>query len=237
MGAYRASTILAAITGREVYPREQRIAFQEFGVPERDAGESELVHHEPSPVGDIELRPVDPDADAALLHRWVTDPKAVFWMMQEASVADVRREFKTIAAADGHEAFLGSVDREPRFLVERYDPGRSELAKHRRFGAGDVGMHVLVAPTDRPVPGFTAAVMAETMRFCFADPAVERVVVEPDARNDRIAALNAAAGFVVEEQLDLHDKTAVLSTCTRDQFAASRLGSRDHQTALKEASS
>jgi len=33
MGAYRASTILAAVAGREVYHREQRIAFQEFGVP------------------------------------------------------------------------------------------------------------------------------------------------------------------------------------------------------------
>jgi lysine N6-hydroxylase len=33
MGAYRAATILAAVTGREPYEREQRIAFQEFGVP------------------------------------------------------------------------------------------------------------------------------------------------------------------------------------------------------------
>src|SRR5690606_32210175 len=29
-GAWRSSTILAAVCGREVYPREQRIAFQEF---------------------------------------------------------------------------------------------------------------------------------------------------------------------------------------------------------------
>ncbi len=32
-GAWRSSAILAAVCGREVYPREQRIAFQEFGVP------------------------------------------------------------------------------------------------------------------------------------------------------------------------------------------------------------
>ncbi|WP_262852504.1 lysine N(6)-hydroxylase/L-ornithine N(5)-oxygenase family protein [Mumia quercus] len=32
-GPWRSSTILAAITGREVYPIERRIAFQEFGVP------------------------------------------------------------------------------------------------------------------------------------------------------------------------------------------------------------
>jgi lysine N6-hydroxylase len=33
-GAWRNSSILASITGREVYPIERRIAFQEFGVPQ-----------------------------------------------------------------------------------------------------------------------------------------------------------------------------------------------------------
>ena len=33
MGAYRNSVIIAAMLGREVYPVEKRIAFQEFGVP------------------------------------------------------------------------------------------------------------------------------------------------------------------------------------------------------------
>ena len=62
------------------------------------------------------------------------------------------------------------------------------------------------------------------MRFCFEDPAVDRVVVEPDERNTKIARLNADAGFVVERLVDLRAKTAVLSTCTRAQFEASRLG-------------
>ena len=35
MGAYRNSVIIAAMTGREVYPIEKRIAVQEFGVPDR----------------------------------------------------------------------------------------------------------------------------------------------------------------------------------------------------------
>ena len=33
-GAWRSSTILAAVCGRDVYPREERIAFQDFGVPD-----------------------------------------------------------------------------------------------------------------------------------------------------------------------------------------------------------
>jgi lysine N6-hydroxylase len=35
MGAFRNSVILASMLGREIYPVEKRIAFQEFGVPDR----------------------------------------------------------------------------------------------------------------------------------------------------------------------------------------------------------
>jgi hypothetical protein len=172
----------------------------------------------------VTFRPVDVEADASLLHAWVTHPKAEFWMMQDADVTAVAEEYAALEATDGHDAFIGSVAGRAAFLVERYDPARSELAEHAAFGPGDVGMHVLVAPTHTPVPGFTAAVFAATMRFCLAVPGAERIVVEPDERNQAIARLNADAGFVVERLVDLRAKTAVLSTCTRAQFGASRLG-------------
>lgn len=47
-GPWRSSTILAAITGREVYPIERRIAFQEFGVP---AGADPVGTHTGAAVG------------------------------------------------------------------------------------------------------------------------------------------------------------------------------------------
>ncbi|MEO5661804.1 MAG: SidA/IucD/PvdA family monooxygenase [Nocardioides sp.] len=41
MGALRSSTILAGVLGREVHPVEKRIAFQEFGMPDRFRSPSE----------------------------------------------------------------------------------------------------------------------------------------------------------------------------------------------------
>ena len=72
-------------------------------------------------------------------------------------------------------------------------------------------MHVLVAPTDTPVHGFTAPCSRAVMEHCFADPAVRRVVVEPDVRNDRIRGLNAAVGFRVARTITLPTKKAALS--------------------------
>ncbi|TCI99530.1 GNAT family N-acetyltransferase [Aeromicrobium sp. IC_218] len=168
--------------------------------------------------------PVDPDADAALLHAWVTHPRSVYWQMQDATVEDVRTEYARIAADPHHRAFLGHVDGRPALLAEVYDPAHSELAGVYDVLPGDRGMHVLVAPTDTPVHGFTDRAFAAVMRLVLDDPAVARVVVEPDVRNAGIALKNAKAGFVVDRAVELGVKRAALSFCTREQFAASPLG-------------
>src|SRR3546814_4698656 len=143
-------------------------------------------------------------------------------MMSEATPAEVAVEYAAIAANAHHHAWLGRVDGEPAFLAETYDPQHSELAVLPDLRAVDIGMHVLVAPTSCPVSGFTTRVFTAVMEFCFEDPSVARVVVEPGVRNEKVAALNEAAGFVVAREIPLHCKTAALSYCTREAFAASR---------------
>ncbi|GAA2837878.1 GNAT family N-acetyltransferase [Kitasatospora paracochleata] len=171
-------------------------------------------------VGELAVRPLDPDADAALLHGWVTHPKAVFWLMQDASVEQVAAEYRSIVEHPHHDAFLGLHDGRPAFLVERYDPARVELVGLYEARPGDVGMHFLCAPSDRPVHGFTRAVITAVMAFLFTDPAVRRVVVEPDLRNAAVHALNAAVGFEPAGPIAKPEKEALLSFCTREQFAA-----------------
>ena len=174
---------------------------------------------------DLQLRPLVLERDLDVLHAWVTHPRSVYWEMQGAGRDDVAGEYAAIIGSDHHDAFIGLADGRPQFLVERYDPRHGPLAALPEIGEGDVGMHVLVAPTDEPQHGFTHAVMRLVMRFCLADPAVRRVVVEPDARNEAIAALNAAAGFVVLRHVQLPTKTAALSVATRESYFHSDLES------------
>ncbi|MET7738796.1 GNAT family N-acetyltransferase [Streptomyces sp. NPDC005385] len=169
-------------------------------------------------IGTFDIRPLDPVGDAPLLHRWVTHPKAAFWMMQEAKLHDVEREYMAIAASEHHHAYLGLLDGEPVFLLERYDPRYIELVGLYEPEPGDVGMHFLVAPSDTPVHGFTRAVITAVMENLFADPATRRVVVEPDVSNKAVHALNEAVGFVPEREIRKPEKQALLSFCTREQF-------------------
>ncbi|MFE6283288.1 GNAT family N-acetyltransferase [Streptomyces sp. NPDC057877] len=169
-------------------------------------------------IGTLTLRPLDPLKDAELLHSWVTHPKAAFWMMQDARLEDVERAYMEIAADEHHHAHLGLHDGVPAFLMERYDPAHRELVGLYEPLPGDVGMHFLVAPTDRPVHGFTRAVITAVMAHLFEDPATERVVVEPDVSNKAVHALNEAVGFVPEREIEKPEKRALLSFCTREQF-------------------
>lgn len=168
--------------------------------------------------GEYALRHLDVAGDAALLHRWVTSPKAAYWLMADADLAAVVAEYRSITAHPHRDAFLGLYRGEPAFLAERYDPRHVELVGLYEDRHGDVGMHFLTAPTDTPVHGFTRAVITTVMAFLFADPTVRRVVVEPDVRNTAVHALNAVVGFTVVGPIRKPEKTALLSVCTREQF-------------------
>ncbi|MFI8364041.1 GNAT family N-acetyltransferase [Streptomyces sp. NPDC085612] len=171
-------------------------------------------------LGDFAIRPLDPLSDAELLHGWVTHPKASFWMMQDASLPDVEREYMRITAHEHHHAFIGLHRGSPAFLMESYDPRELELVGLYDPEPGDVGMHFLVAPTETPLSGFTRAVITTVMAALFADPRTRRVVVEPDVHNKAVHALNEAVGFVPEREIRKPEKEALLSFCTREQFEA-----------------
>jgi hypothetical protein len=170
------------------------------------------------------FRPLDPLRDAEQLHRWVTHPKAAYWMMQGARLEDVERAYMEVAADPHQQALLGLRDGEPVFLMERYDPAHRELVGLYEPEPGDVGMHFLVPATDTPVHGFTRAVITAVMAHLFEDPATRRVVVEPDVSNTAVHALNELVGFVPHGEIDKPEKRALLSFCTREQFADSRAG-------------
>jgi RimJ/RimL family protein N-acetyltransferase len=172
------------------------------------------------PLGTFALRPADPVADAPLVHRWVTHPKAAFWQLLDATVTEVTKEIEQ------YDSYLGLHNGAPAFFMERYDPAR-ELAGVYPAQPGDVGMHFLVAPTDTPIHGFTRAVIVTVMAALFADPATRRVVVEPDLRNTAVHTLNAYVGFQVLGPVTLPGKRALLSVCTREDYRTAMGGHRD----------
>ncbi|TPW77574.1 GNAT family N-acetyltransferase [Schumannella soli] len=193
----------------------------------------------------ITIAPTDAARDAALVQGWLAHPNSAFWGMGDLDVAQVASYLGEVVAHPDQDSWVGSVDGAPAFLVETYNPARVLLVGLHDAEPGDLGMHILIAPPAASAAdssgsgvrhGFTDAVFAEVVRWCFAERGAERVVVEPDVRNDRILAKNAAAGFRPVGEIDVPEgervKRALLSVATREDFAASRLGAAVGAAAL-----
>ena len=170
-------------------------------------------------IGTLSLRPFDLTEDVPTLHSWVTQPYARYWGLLNSAPADVHAEYQRISQSSHHRAFTGEHDGRPAFLMERYEPSYDAVGKLYDVAPGDIGMHVLVAPPAQRIPGFTGAVFETILDCLFSDPLVDRIVVEPDVRNTKIQALNERMGFRKHSIVDLSDKQAWLSFCTRDQYA------------------
>ncbi|PRB09622.1 IucA/IucC family protein [Microbacterium sp. MYb72] len=183
---------------------------------------------------DITLIPADPRRDAVVLQSWLSDPHSAFWGMTALDAAQVEEYLASVTTAPGQQAWLGLIDGAPAFYAETYDPARVLLTEVHVAAPGDLGMHVLISPPGAVTRhGLTDAVFAAVMTWCFDGLGATRVVVEPDVRNERIRAKNVRAGFqelgevVVDE--GGHLKAAMLSTCTREAFAASALTRLDRE--------
>ena len=166
--------------------------------------------------GCLHLRPFSDQEDAVLIHDWVSRDYAKFWGMQAYSLAQVRAEYKKLQ--EHGWVYLGFYQNEPAFLIEVYNPRLDILAEHYSVQEGDVGMHILLAPAKKPIAQFSWNIFRFVMGFLFSQQDVNRIVVEPDARNEKIHRLNTRAGFVYQTKIQLPHKVAHLAFCTRQQF-------------------
>lgn len=171
-------------------------------------------------IGELAIVPFDIERHAPIAHAWLRSDHARFWGMQSRSAEQIREYFIGLAASSDFDAFIGLHDERLAFLMERYAPAAEAIGKCYDVQPGDVGMHVLVARANKRIPGFTWAVFIQIMDFLFSNPAVERVVVEPDVSNEGIHPINRRAGFVYHRQVELPGKTAWFATCTRQDYAA-----------------
>lgn len=169
-------------------------------------------------LGEISLVALDRQAHISLVHQWVTQEYAAFWGMQGYTQVQVDDFYAELERGTHTKSYMGLVAGTPQFLVEVYDPKQDQVGEHYEVREGDIGMHILIAPTQSPVSGFTQSVFTSVMHFLFSTPEVARVVVEPDHRNHKIHALNKKAGFQHIKRIKMGDKLANLAFCTRAQF-------------------
>lgn len=156
--------------------------------------------------------------DIPTLHRWFQPERASFWLMRDKTEAEVSHIYKCLMDSGHATAYLGWKGGRPAFLAECYDPAHDRIRAFYDVQPGDLGMHIFIGPSDARIPGYTRTVFFALMRFMFEHLGAARIVVEPDADNTRIHAINRAAGFVYDRNVVFPEKIASLAFCTRRDF-------------------
>lgn len=175
------------------------------------------VYQEELPgLGRFELRRLDPRGDLDTVHGWVTEPRAEFWGMTGHSRDDVREIYEFLDGLDTHHAYLMVLDGRPVGIFQTYEPAADPIGEHYPVRDGDFGIHLFLAPAERgEISDFTGTLAGALLRFVFAVPDRRRVVVEPDARNDRALRRWKRLGFVFGEQVQLPHKVAQMAYLER----------------------
>lgn len=179
-------------------------------------------------IGSVRVVPLDPAADAPLLHRWVSGERAVFWGMNGLTVRQVAEIYAHMDTLDTHHAYLVLVYGTPAALLQTYEPQADRVGACYPVEPGDIGVHLLLAPAgpDGARPGWTGGVLTAVATYVLLVLDRQRVVVDPDVANGKAIARFAKQGFtagpeVVLPEIDLPDvylpeKRAQLAFLTRE---------------------
>ncbi|MFJ6074725.1 GNAT family N-acetyltransferase [Streptomyces sp. NPDC093065] len=162
--------------------------------------------------GTVRVLPLDPAADAPVVHGWVSGERAAFWGMNGLTADRVAGVYAHMDTLDAHHAFLVVKDGEPAALLQTYDPAADRVSECYDAEPGDIGVHLLLAPagTGGARPGWTAALSAVLMAYVLLGLDRTRVVVDPDVANEKAVARFLRQGFtagpvVVLPEVDLPD--------------------------------
>ncbi|MFC9290407.1 GNAT family N-acetyltransferase [Streptomyces sp. NPDC057052] len=174
------------------------------------------VHHvhveETEGFGTVRIRPLDAETDAAVVHGWVSEERAVFWGMNGLTKDQVADIYAHMAGLDTHHAFLAELDGEPVAVLQTYEPSQDRVGECYAVEPGDIGVHVLLAPAGArgARPGWSSALMGAFASYVLVGLDRRRVVVDPDVRNEKALARFLRQGFeagpvVTLPEIDLPD--------------------------------
>jgi GNAT acetyltransferase-like protein len=162
--------------------------------------------------GTVRVRPLDPHADAAVVHRWAREERAAFWGMNRLTRDQVAGIYAHMDTLDTHHAFLVVKDGEPVALLQTYEPEADRVSECYEVQDGDIGIHLLLAPAgeDGARSGWSASLFTVVTAFVLGDPDRQRIVVDPDVRNEKAIARFLRQGFeagpvVVLPEIDIPD--------------------------------
>jgi RimJ/RimL family protein N-acetyltransferase len=167
---------------------------------------------------EVGFREVSIDRDLGRLHAWLNSEHVLPYWTQNDPLPVVRDTIAERAASDDQTLYIGSIDHTPMSYWEAYWPSRDRIGEYYDADPTDQGFHVLIGPPEYLGRGYATPLMKAMTAFQFQHRETDRIVVEPDVRNEQIVHLLRECGFEPQCEVELSGKTGLLMFCWRDTF-------------------
>lgn len=158
----------------------------------------------------IGFREVDLDRDLGRLHSWLNSEHVLPYWQQDDPLPVVRDTIAERAAKDDQTLYIGYLDHTPMSYWEAYWPSRDRIGEYYDADPADQGIHLLIGPREYLGEGYAAPLIGAMVAFQFRHAETERIVTEPDVRNDRAIRAFEKSGFESEREIELPEKTGRL---------------------------
>ncbi|RZK28976.1 MAG: N-acetyltransferase [Hymenobacter sp.] len=172
------------------------------------------------------IRQLDLMQDLPVIYQWVNQEYALpFWGMN-GSYAMLFETYQSIRLTSFSESLTGWLGHQIICQIDIYDPAYDSIHSCYEHALGDLGFHLLMAPGQRPVQNSTAKIVWFFLQLVFQSRLVDRIIGEPDARNDKAQQMLRQLHFEFYETLALPHKEASFYTLTRERYISQTLFAR-----------
>lgn len=174
----------------------------------------------------VSLRQASLERDLGRLHAWLgSEHVKPYWQLDLPLPAF--RDRLTEKLADDHlTPYVACLDHVPMSYWECYWAADDDVANHYDAEPTDQGVHLLIGPEEYLGHGYALPLLRAVVAMQFRHSETDRVVAEPDARNERVVHVFEKCGFELRKEFrfDEAEKDALLLVCERDRFESDVLG-------------
>jgi RimJ/RimL family protein N-acetyltransferase len=140
-----------------------------------------------------------------------------FWDMA-LPLDEIREYLRKVLDAPHETSYIGELDGSPMSYWEAYWAADDVISRYYEAQPEDQGIHLLIGPPEFLGKGYALPLLRAITTFQFQHEQTQKIVTEPDIRNDRVIRVFERCGFEFQRPIDLPEKRAALMFCHRERF-------------------
>ncbi|MFG6148091.1 GNAT family N-acetyltransferase [Halobacillus sp. B23F22_1] len=167
---------------------------------------------------EIAFRDFDMENDFSRIYKWMHQPYVIpFWQLNLPK--EKLRNHMRAAIEDTHQSlYIGSIDGQPMSYWEAYWVQGDVVEKYYEAEPYDQGIHLLIGEKEYLGKGWSLPLLREMVDFQFKWKTTQKVIAEPDHKNEKMIHVFEKCGFKKIKKIELPDKTGLLMFCDREDF-------------------